>query len=111
MQNAGVSGPWRLLLRFQRKARQCVAGSGYLQVAPQKATPEPVRVNFKLKWKLQVVGGARNMESAEESSRQRVNSAKERGLVYYKWQNHRSRTSQTHITTQHTQDTGQHFRI
>jgi hypothetical protein len=65
MQNSRAVGSQRLLPRFQRKdwdARQRVVRSEFLQVTPERAGHEAMRVKPKLHWGPQEVRNARNVE-------------------------------------------------
>lgn len=48
-------------LNFKGRCRKPIAGSESLQVAPQRAICEPVRVKPKLHWRLQDVGDTRKV--------------------------------------------------
>jgi hypothetical protein len=65
IKNARITKLKKLPPRFQRKAweaRQCVAGSVFLQAAPEMVMQEALWVNPKLQWRPQDIGGAMNME-------------------------------------------------
>jgi hypothetical protein len=66
-----VVGSWVLPPRFQRKARQGVTGSEYLQVAAERALLEAVRLNLKMQWRLQEVRGTRNVAPLPHSRARR----------------------------------------